>query len=103
MSFESRMVAFSERFLSDRTFELVVAPALADLEFDPGRKPLARIVNRVAVLRAVLGGLAGELKRSAGKLCRDRREFAMAAASCMGCMSFATPDSAGSQVVKVSE
>ena len=66
MSFESRMVAFSERFLSDRTFELVVAPALADLEFDPGRKPLARIVNRVAVLRAVLGGLAGELKRDTG-------------------------------------
>jgi len=44
----------------------VVAPALADLEFDPGRKPLARIVNRVAVLRAVLGGLAGELKRDTG-------------------------------------
>jgi hypothetical protein len=66
MSFEDRIVAFSERFLSDRTFELVVAPALADLEFDPGRNPVSRMVNRVAVVRAVLGGLAHELKRDTG-------------------------------------
>lgn len=66
MSFEDRIVAFSERFLSNRTFELVVAPALADLEFDPGRKPVARIVNRMAVVRAVVGGLAHELKRDTG-------------------------------------
>jgi hypothetical protein len=59
-------VAFSDRFLSDRTFELVVAPALADLEFDPGRKPFARLLNRVAVVRAVLGGLADECKRDTG-------------------------------------
>ena len=31
MRFESRIIAFAERFLSDRTFELIVAPALADL------------------------------------------------------------------------
>ena len=66
MSFESRIVAFSDRFLSDRTFELVVAPALADLEFDPGRKPLTRAINRLAVLRAVLGGLAHDVKRDSG-------------------------------------
>ena len=66
MSFESRVVAFSERFLSDRTFELVIAPALADLEFDPGRRPLARAMNRLAVLRALAGGLAHDLKRDTG-------------------------------------
>ena len=31
MSFESRIMAFSERFLSDRAVRTVVAPALADL------------------------------------------------------------------------
>jgi hypothetical protein len=66
MSFESRILAFSERFLSDRTFELVVAPALADLEFDPGRMPFARAINRLAVLRAVLGGFVHDVKRDSG-------------------------------------
>jgi hypothetical protein len=66
MSFEDRIVAFSERFLCDRTFELVVAPALADLEFDPGRKPFTRAINRAAVLRAVVGGLAHDVKRDSG-------------------------------------
>ena len=51
MSFESRIVAFSERFLSDRTFELIVAPALADLEFDRGTGPRSRAANRFAVLK----------------------------------------------------
>ena len=66
MNFESRVLAFSDRFLSDRTFELVVAPALADLEFDPGRKPFARAINRLAVLRAVLGGFIHDVKRDSG-------------------------------------
>lgn len=66
MSFADRIIWFSERFLCDRTFELVVAPALADLEFDPGRRPLTRAINRLAVLRAVLGGLGHDLKHDAG-------------------------------------
>jgi hypothetical protein len=66
MRFESRVIAFSERFVSDHTFQLVVAPALADLEFDPGRTPLARFANRLAVIKAVAGGLAHELKRDSG-------------------------------------
>lgn len=66
MSFQSRVIAFSERFVSDHTFHLVVAPALADLEFDPGRTPLARFANRLAVIKAVAGGLGRELKRDSG-------------------------------------
>ncbi|MEO8681278.1 MAG: hypothetical protein ABI665_19665 [Vicinamibacterales bacterium] len=66
MSFQSRVIAFSERFLSDHTFQLVVAPALADLEFDPGRTPALQIVNRLAVLKAVAGGLGDEVKRETG-------------------------------------
>jgi len=66
MSFEARVIAFSERFLSDRTFELVVAPALADLEFDPGRRPLARVANRLSVVRAVAGGVGRDAWRDSG-------------------------------------
>jgi hypothetical protein len=66
MSFESRVIAFSERFVSDHTFQLVVAPALADLDFDPGRTTLARFGNRLAVIKAVAGGLGHELKRDSG-------------------------------------
>jgi len=66
MSFESRVIAFSERFLSDHMFQLVVAPALADLEFDPGRTPSVRLANHLAVIKAVAGGLAHELKRDSG-------------------------------------
>ena len=66
MSFESRVIAFSERFVSGHTFELVVAPALADLEFDPGRTKLARFANRLAVVKALAGGLGCELKRDSG-------------------------------------
>ena len=69
MSFESRIVAFSERFLSDRTFELIVAPALADLEFERGTATLSRAASRLAVIKAVAGGLRDEITRgSAGFL-----------------------------------
>ena len=60
MSFPSRVIAFSERFLSEHTFQLVVAPALADLEFDPGRTPSTRLANHLAVIKAVAGGLTPE-------------------------------------------
>jgi hypothetical protein len=66
MSFDSRIVAFAERFLSDRTFELVVAPALADLEFESDAGPRRRAENQRAVLRAVAGGLRDDLARAAG-------------------------------------
>jgi len=61
MSFESLVTAFAGRFLSDRSMELIVAPALADLQFDQGAGPLRRAVNHLAVLRAVAGGLRGEV------------------------------------------
>jgi hypothetical protein len=63
MSFEPLIAAFAERFLSDRTYQLIVAPALADLhyEHDAGRR--RRLANRVAVLRAVAGGLRDDVAR----------------------------------------
>jgi hypothetical protein len=64
--FEAQVMAFARRFLSTRTFELIVEPALADLHYDEeiGRRSAA--ANRVAVLRAVAGGLCDEFRRDAG-------------------------------------
>jgi hypothetical protein len=63
MSFEDRIVAFSDRFLTSRTFELIVAPSLADLQFEDGHTAGVRLRNRLAVLRAVAGGLIDEVTR----------------------------------------
>ena len=68
MSFESRIVAFSTRFLSARSFELIVAPALADLQFEAdehaGYPGVA--ASRLAVLRAVAGAMRNDVARHAG-------------------------------------
>ena len=64
MSFDARIVAFAERFLSDRTFQLIVAPAVADLQFERCEGSLGRSSNRAAVLRAVAGGLRDDLARA---------------------------------------
>jgi hypothetical protein len=68
MSFESRVTAFAERFLSDRAFELVVAPALADLQFDDEAGRRSPLANRLAVLRAVGGALGDDIRRDSGSL-----------------------------------
>ena len=63
MTFESRIIAFAERFLSARTFELIVEPALADFHYDEDSRRRSGIANRVAVLRAVAGALGDLLPR----------------------------------------
>lgn len=63
MSFESRVSAFAQRFLSERTHRLIVEPALADLRFADGT---GRAANRVAVLRALAGGLRDDLADGSG-------------------------------------
>ena len=54
MSFEARIISFSERFLSARSYELIVAPALADLEFEDAEQGSR---HRLAVLRAIAGAI----------------------------------------------
>jgi hypothetical protein len=66
MSFDSRIIAFADRFLSDRTVQLIVVPALADLQFEDRAGTLRRAANRLAVLRAVAGGLRDDLARDLG-------------------------------------
>jgi hypothetical protein len=68
MSFESMVTAFAARFLSDRAFELIVAPALADLQFDEDAGRRSRLANRLAVLRAVAGGFGEAVRRESGSV-----------------------------------
>jgi len=46
MTFESGVVAFATRFISARSFELIVAPALADLEFEDSIGRRGRLASR---------------------------------------------------------
>ena len=66
MSFDHRIIAFAERFLSERTFQLIVLPAIADLQFEHAAGRSTRTANRLAVLRAVCGGLHDDLARASG-------------------------------------
>jgi hypothetical protein len=66
MSFERWIVACCDRFLSQRTFELVVEPALADLQFEQSLGRRSWIATRGAGLRAVAGGFRDEMARGAG-------------------------------------
>ena len=63
MSFETRVMSFSERFLSDRAFQLIVEPALADLQFDEECGRRGRLADRLAVLRAVAGAIGADVWR----------------------------------------
>lgn len=68
MSFVSCVMAFTDRFLSDRMCDLVVAPALADLQFDDDTGGRHRFASRLAVLKAIAGGLGLDLWRDSGTL-----------------------------------
>jgi hypothetical protein len=61
MSFDDRIIGFAGRFLTVRTFRLVVAPAVADLQFEDDAHGWRRTANRLAVLRAVAGGMREDL------------------------------------------
>ena len=62
MNFESGLLAFGQRFLSTRTYQLIVEPAIADLQFERDRG-LSRAANHFAVLRAVAGGACDDCAR----------------------------------------
>lgn len=67
MSLDDWLQAVAERAVSPRTFELIVAPALADLHFERAAGTRRRLINRVAVMRALAGGIGDQLARdSAG-------------------------------------
>ena len=66
MSFDTVLVAFCDRFLSQRTFDLIVAPALADCEYEEAAGRRGRIESRAAVIRAIAGGVRHEVLRGSG-------------------------------------
>ena len=68
MSFDALVIAFAERFLSGRTFQLIVAPAVADLQFEQRGGRFARATARLAVLSAVAGGLRDDVGRASAGL-----------------------------------
>jgi hypothetical protein len=66
MSFKSWVIAICDRFVSQRTFDLVVVPALADLDFEEEAGRRSRVACRAAVLRAIGGGVAHDMRRGSG-------------------------------------
>ena len=59
MTFIDRIESLSARFLSDRTHELIVAPAIADLQYDTGKD--AGVQARFSVVLALAGAVYEEL------------------------------------------
>lgn len=66
MTFESGVLAFADRFLGDRAHQLIVVPALADLQFSDSRDRWQRLSDRAAVVRAVGGALREDLVDGSG-------------------------------------
>ncbi len=64
--FESWVVATCDRFVSQRSFELIVEPALADLEFEEHAGRHRRRDARAAVLIAMAGAVGDDLRRGGG-------------------------------------
>jgi hypothetical protein len=68
-AFERWVVLCCDWLLSQRSYELIVAPALADLEFEVATRRRATLAGRIAVLRALAGGIRHEMMQgSAGFL-----------------------------------
>jgi hypothetical protein len=63
MNFVQWIMAFCDLMLSQRSFDLIVAPALADMEFEEAAGRRTALANRVAVVRAAAGALIYEWLR----------------------------------------
>ena len=63
MTFAAAITALSERFLTDRSFELIVTPALADFELDSQASGPRRFAPHRAVLAAFFGALRDDAVR----------------------------------------
>ena len=72
MTFVAAITALSTRFLTERSFDLIVAPALADFDLDVSTGARRETAARLAVLSALLGAVwedavrGGDLARFAG-------------------------------------
>ena len=72
MTFAAAITALSTRFLTERSFDLIVAPALADFDLDLAGGARSETAARTAVLSAFVGAVwedavrGGDLARFAG-------------------------------------
>jgi len=66
MKFVQWIMAFCDLMLSQRSFDLIVAPALADMEFEEAAGRRCALSNRAAVVRAAAGALIYEWLRGSG-------------------------------------
>jgi len=66
MTFIERIDALSSRFLSERSYELIVGPAIADLQHDAGDGPPPSVRGSLSVLVAFTGALYDEITADAG-------------------------------------
>jgi hypothetical protein len=64
MSLHHRLIAWAEHVLSERTFQLIVSPAVADLQFEEHAGRLRRTAHRLAVLRALAGATRIDVARA---------------------------------------
>jgi len=75
VTFAATITSLSRRFLTERSFELIVAPALADFELDAAVSPRSVAMARGAVLVAFAGAIwedavrGGDLATFAGLVC----------------------------------
>jgi hypothetical protein len=68
MSFIGRIESLSSRFLTERSHELIVAPAIADVQHDEHGSLVAAARARASVLAAFGGALYDELTADSGLL-----------------------------------
>jgi hypothetical protein len=66
MKFVQWTMVFCDLMLSQRSFDLIVAPALADMEFEEASGRRSALSNRAAVVRAAAGALIYEWLRGSG-------------------------------------
>jgi hypothetical protein len=66
MTIVDTVTGLSERWLRERTFELIVAPAIADLQFDEGTSRLDRARNSAAVVAAFAWGFYEDVTSDPG-------------------------------------
>ena len=61
MTFIQRIDSLSSRFLTERSYELIVGPAIADLQHDAGAAPAHSVRGHLSVLVAFAGAIYDEV------------------------------------------
>lgn len=66
MTFIERIDSLSSRFLTERSYELIVGPAIADLQHDANAAPAHSVRGQLSVLIAFAGAVYDEVTADSG-------------------------------------